>query len=245
MNTWRCVSSRTTVLLKEMIQLVSLQIILCFSPISVFLIFPNFGFCESLGTNLELLPLTWYWCLIWLKYSYFIPILMFWNFIVTWFVCFYGSSRWKSGLRIVYILNLNTVKASKSVKSISHRSQHETRSTYFTPCWKDTDVFILDFQTRYHLKDVIIGKIYFLLVKIKLKNMELEIRRRESTGSGPNTYVETETLAKFELMDGAPVRGTLGNFSISHHNFTFYIFNVTILEFYANTWDTPCHTEHL
>lgn len=60
---------------------------------------------------------------------------------------------------------------------------------------------------RYHLKDVIIGKIYFLLVRIKIKNMELEIRRRESTGSGPNTYVETETLAKFELMDGAPVRG--------------------------------------
>lgn len=61
---------------------------------------------------------------------------------------------------------------------------------------------------RYHLKDVILGKIYFLLVRIKMKNMELEIRRRESTGSGPNTYVETETLAKFELMDGTPVRGT-------------------------------------
>lgn len=40
-----------------------------------------------------------------------------------------------------------------------------------------------------------------------MKNMELEIRRRESTGSGPNTYVETETLAKFELMDGTPARG--------------------------------------
>lgn len=39
--------------------------------------------------------------------------------------------------------------------------------------------------------------------------MDLEIRRRESTGSGSNTHVETETLAKFELMDGAPVRGTL------------------------------------
>ncbi|KAH9617456.1 hypothetical protein KSS87_011051 [Heliosperma pusillum] len=59
----------------------------------------------------------------------------------------------------------------------------------------------------YHLKDVIIGKIYFLLVRIKIKNMDLEIRRRESTGSGANTHVETETLAKFELMDGAPVRG--------------------------------------
>ncbi|CAL9162742.1 unnamed protein product [Musa hybrid cultivar] len=62
-------------------------------------------------------------------------------------------------------------------------------------------------KSKYHQKDVIIGKIYFLLVRIKLKNMELEIRRRESTGSGPNTYVETETLAKYELMDGAPVRG--------------------------------------
>lgn len=63
--------------------------------------------------------------------------------------------------------------------------------------------------SRYHLKDVIIGKIYFLLVRIKIKNMDLEIRRRESTGSGSNTHVETETLAKFELMDGAPVRGML------------------------------------
>ncbi|KAF8009427.1 hypothetical protein BT93_J0422 [Corymbia citriodora subsp. variegata] len=62
-------------------------------------------------------------------------------------------------------------------------------------------------KSKYHLKDVIIGKIYFLLVRIKIKNMELEIRRRESTGSGHNTYVETETLAKFELMDGTPVRG--------------------------------------
>ncbi|KAK8530696.1 hypothetical protein V6N12_013201 [Hibiscus sabdariffa] len=43
--------------------------------------------------------------------------------------------------------------------------------------------------------------------KIKIKNMDLELRRRESTGSGANTHVETETLAKFELMDGAPVRG--------------------------------------
>lgn len=51
------------------------------------------------------------------------------------------------------------------------------------------------------------GKIYFLLVRIKIKHMELEIRRRESTGSGPNTYNESETLAKYEIMDGAPVRG--------------------------------------
>ncbi|KAJ7298081.1 hypothetical protein O6H91_18G042000 [Diphasiastrum complanatum] len=62
-------------------------------------------------------------------------------------------------------------------------------------------------KSKYHLKDVVIGKIYFLLVRIKIKHMELEIRRRESTGSGPNTYNESETLAKYEIMDGAPVRG--------------------------------------
>mmetsp|Transcript_32771 Transcript_32771/g.52530 ORF Transcript_32771/g.52530 Transcript_32771/m.52530 type:complete len:298 (-) Transcript_32771:10-903(-) len=62
-------------------------------------------------------------------------------------------------------------------------------------------------RAKYHLKDVVVGKIFFLLVRIKIKHMEVEIRRRESTGSGPNTYNESETIAKYEVMDGAPVRG--------------------------------------
>ena len=37
---------------------------------------------------------------------------------------------------------------------------------------------------RYHLKDVIVGKIYFLLVRIKIKYMELGIVKRETTGAG-------------------------------------------------------------
>jgi len=60
---------------------------------------------------------------------------------------------------------------------------------------------------KYHLRDVIVGKIYFLLVRIKIKHMEIAIIRRESTGSGPNLYNESETITKFEIMDGAPVRG--------------------------------------
>jgi len=62
-------------------------------------------------------------------------------------------------------------------------------------------------KSKYHLKDVIIGKIYFLLVRIKVKHMEIALVKRESTGSGPNLYNETENLTKFEIMDGAPVRG--------------------------------------
>ncbi len=44
-------------------------------------------------------------------------------------------------------------------------------------------------------------------VRIKLKHMEIEIRRREQTGTGTSAKNESETLAKYEIMDGAPVRG--------------------------------------
>ncbi|XP_014291499.1 vacuolar protein sorting-associated protein 26B-like isoform X2 [Halyomorpha halys] len=60
-------------------------------------------------------------------------------------------------------------------------------------------------KSKYHLKDVIVGKIYFLLVRIKLKHMEIAIIKRETTG--PNTFVENDTIVKYEIMDGAPVRG--------------------------------------
>jgi vacuolar protein sorting-associated protein 26 len=62
-------------------------------------------------------------------------------------------------------------------------------------------------KQKYNLQDVIIGKVYFLLVRIKIKHMELNIIRREQAGSGQQQYNESETLTKFELMDGAPVRG--------------------------------------
>eukprot|EP00042_Codosiga_hollandica_P035232 m.259323 g.259323 ORF g.259323 m.259323 type:complete len:314 (-) comp54584_c0_seq7:1659-2600(-) len=62
-------------------------------------------------------------------------------------------------------------------------------------------------KSKYHLKDVIVGKIYFLLVRLKIKTMELAIIKRESTGSGPNVYHESETITKYEIMDGAPVKG--------------------------------------
>ena len=34
-------------------------------------------------------------------------------------------------------------------------------------------------KQKYHLRDIIIGKVYFLLVRIKIKHMELAIIRRE------------------------------------------------------------------
>lgn len=53
-------------------------------------------------------------------------------------------------------------------------------------------------KSKYHLKDVIVGRIYFLLVRLKIKHMELSIIRRETTGVAPNQYNESETLVRFE-----------------------------------------------
>ncbi|ODV57969.1 retromer subunit PEP8 [Ascoidea rubescens DSM 1968] len=62
-------------------------------------------------------------------------------------------------------------------------------------------------KSRYSLKDVIVGRIYFLLVRLKIKHMELSLIKRESIGTPPNQFSNSETLVRFEIMDGAPVRG--------------------------------------
>ena len=62
-------------------------------------------------------------------------------------------------------------------------------------------------RSKYHLRDVIVGKIYFILVRIKIKYMELQVIKRETTGNGPNGYNESEPVVKYEIMDGAPVKG--------------------------------------
>jgi vacuolar protein sorting-associated protein 26 len=75
----------------------------------------------------------------------------------------------------------------------------------------------------YHMQDTILGKIHFLLVRIKIKHMELAVIRRETSGDGvavatgtnapppgettQNVFTETQTLVKYEIMDGAPVKG--------------------------------------
>jgi vacuolar protein sorting-associated protein 26 len=62
-------------------------------------------------------------------------------------------------------------------------------------------------SSKFHLKDCILGKINFNLVRIKLKLMELTLIKRETVGAGQNAVTENETVTKFEIMDGAPVKG--------------------------------------
>ena len=109
-----------------------------------------------------------------------------------------NQSRWKLELKTACTLSLNTTSQSRIAEHI-----HISLSTNQ-----------YNFNVRYHLKDVIVGKIYFLLVRIKIKNMELSIVKRESAGAGNNQHNESETITKFEIMDGAP--GTLHPSLFSH-----------------------------
>lgn len=62
-------------------------------------------------------------------------------------------------------------------------------------------------KNKYPLKGVIVGRIYFLLVRLKIKHMELSLIRRETVGSGASQVSESTTVVRFEIMDGAPVKG--------------------------------------
>lgn len=45
-------------------------------------------------------------------------------------------------------------------------------------------------HSKFHLKDCILGKVYFNLVRIKIKHMELSIIRKETIGTGQNAVTE-------------------------------------------------------
>ena len=72
-------------------------------------------------------------------------------------------------------------------------------------------------RTRLGLEDDVTGRVHFLLVRIRIKTMELALVRRETVGvaagggggaGGPTGGTpESETLTRFEIMDGCPVRG--------------------------------------
>ena len=58
-------------------------------------------------------------------------------------------------------------------------------------------------RSKFHLKDCLMGKVHFNLIRIKIKHMELGIVRKETV----NNHTESETITKFEVMDGSPVKG--------------------------------------
>ena len=130
-------------------------------------------------------------------------------------------------VRVTVSRRMADVVREKDIWVYSYRIPPETNSSIKMDVGIE-DCLHIEFEyskSKYHLKDVIVGRIYFLLVRLKIKHMELSIIRRETTGVAPNQYNESETLVRFEvwscpsyssnltdsikIMDGSPSRGTL------------------------------------
>lgn len=112
-------------------------------------------------------------------------------------------------LRVTVSRRMADVVREKDLWVYSYRQPPETNSVIKMDVGIE-DCLHIEFEyskSKYHLKDVIVGRIYFLLVRLKIRHMELSIIRRETTGVPPNQYNESETLVRFEIMDGSPSRG--------------------------------------
>merc|ERR1712070_593383 len=111
-------------------------------------------------------------------------------------------------LRVTVSRRMADVVREKDLWVYSYRQPPESNSVIKMDVGIE-DCLHIEFEyskSKYHLKDVVIGKVYFLLVRIKIKHMELDIIRRETCGSGNQQIVDNQTITKFEIMDGAPVR---------------------------------------
>lgn len=63
-------------------------------------------------------------------------------------------------------------------------------------------------KRHFHMRERVLGMVTFKVMDLDLQYGEVGIVRKEYIGSGrPNDPVETETLQKFEIMDGTPVVG--------------------------------------
>jgi vacuolar protein sorting-associated protein 26 len=112
-------------------------------------------------------------------------------------------------VRVTVSRRMQDVVREKDIWVYSYRMAPETNASIKMDVGIE-DCLHIEFEyskSKYHLKDVIVGRIYFLLVRLKIKHMELSIIRRETTGAAPNQYNESETLVRFEIMDGSPSRG--------------------------------------
>ena len=104
-------------------------------------------------------------------------------------------------VRVTVSRRMADVIREKDMWVYSYRIPPETNSSIKMDVGIE-DCLHIEFEyskSKYHLKDVIVGRIYFLLVRLKIKHMELSIIRRETTGAAPNQYNESETLVRFEV----------------------------------------------
>lgn len=65
------------------------------------------------------------------------------------------------------------------------------------------------FQTKYHLKDVITGKMYFSNVGVPIVSIEIQLIKTEKINSGDSQLYENIIVGRLEICDGQPFEGDI------------------------------------
>lgn len=132
----------------------------------------------------------------------------------------------------------SVVAASSTQESLTKDAKMDDSKPFNKPVKLDIGIencLHIEFEyakAQYSLKDVIVGRIYFLLTRLKIKHMELSLITRESSGLKPSAYLLDSTAIRYEIMDGSPVKGEtipirlfLGGYDLTP-NMTCNYFNV-------------------
>lgn len=107
------------------------------------------------------------------------------KYVIILFIHFFAKTR-RYFLRVTIVRRLSDIVKEKEIV-VHTLSQYPDMNSSIKMEVGIEDCLHIEFEynkSKYHLKDVIVGKIYFLLVRIKIKHMEIAIIKRETTGSG-------------------------------------------------------------
>eukprot|EP00371_Babesia_bovis_P003358 XP_001612005.1 vacuolar protein sorting-associated protein 26 family protein [Babesia bovis T2Bo] len=127
-----------------------------------------------------------------------------------------NESYWGVNIRLYYFVRITIIKSYGGC--IFKDAMFAVQKVGIPPQINNTikmevgidDTLHIEFEynkSSYHLHDTILGKVYFLLVSLPIKYMEVAIVRIETITLGRSTVEETTTLTTFEVMDGSPVKG--------------------------------------
>lgn len=126
------------------------------------------------------------------------------------------ESYYGHNIRLRYLIRLTIIKRFGNVSSEEDIFVKRYTTAAELPSHKISmevgieDSLHIEFEylkSSFHLKDVIVGRILFSLVRIKIKYLELNLTRRETIGAPGSNFSDSEVIAKYEILDGAPLKG--------------------------------------
>lgn len=62
-------------------------------------------------------------------------------------------------------------------------------------------------QLKYYTKDVILGRVYFHIIRVRLVSVCIQIIRKETIGSSKNQKVFNDVISSHEILDGPVAKG--------------------------------------